>query len=116
MGVVENALMKGDFVLIETEKVANAVSQVLVILGCPFLDTVNILINCWNDMIRMSFRNIALELNMFSLQTQPFGFDNVEFSTLNWVEDSMFDDEFDGIFTTEYESFLIYDESEYDVF
>ena len=40
----------------------------------------------------------------------------MEFSTLNWVEDSVFNDAFDDIFASEYESFLINDEPEYDVF
>ena len=37
-------------------------------------------------------------------------------STLNQVEDSGFYDEFDDIFAIEYESFLIDDESKYDMF
>jgi len=40
----------------------------------------------------------------------------MKFSTLNWVEDSIFDDDFDDIFAAKYESFLIDDEPEYDVF
>jgi len=40
----------------------------------------------------------------------------MEFSTLNWVGDSIFDDAFDDVFATEYESFLINDEPAYDVF
>ena len=40
----------------------------------------------------------------------------MEFSTLNWVGDSIFDDAFDVVFATESESFLIYDEPKDDVF
>ena len=40
----------------------------------------------------------------------------MEFSTLDWIGDSVFDDTFDDIFATEYESFLIEDEPEDDVF
>ena len=36
--------------------------------------------------------------------------------TLNWVGNFVFDDAFDDAFATEYESFLIGDELEYDVF
>ena len=50
------------------------------------------------------------------MQRQPSRFDNIEFSTLNWVGDSIFDYAFDNVFATEYESFLIDDEHEYDVF
>ena len=40
----------------------------------------------------------------------------MKFSTLNWVGDSVFDDAFDDVFATGYESFLINDEPKYDVF
>ena len=40
----------------------------------------------------------------------------MEFSTLNWVGDSVFDDDFDDMFTTEYETFLIDDEPKYGAF
>jgi len=40
----------------------------------------------------------------------------MKFSTLNWVEYYVFDDDFNDMFTVEYESFLIDDEPEYDVF
>ena len=46
-------------------------------------------------MMRLCFGNMTLDLNIFNLQRQPSGFDDVEISTLNWVEDSNFDDEFD---------------------
>ena len=40
----------------------------------------------------------------------------MEFSTLNWAEDSMFDDEFHDMFIAKYESLLMDDEPEYNVF
>ena len=66
--------------------------------------------------MRLSFSNMTSDFNMFNLWRQPLGFDDVETSTLNWIEDSNFDDEFDEMFAAEYESFLIDDEPEYDVF
>jgi len=74
-----------DFVLIETEKVSNLASQVLVILGHPFLATANVLINFRNGMMGPSFDNMTVELNIFNMQRQPSGFDDMEFFTLNWV-------------------------------
>jgi len=50
------------------------------------------------------------------MQRQSFNFDNMEFSTLNWVKDSVLDDDFDDIFAIEYKSFLVDYEPEYDVF
>jgi len=105
-----------DFVVIEIEKVSNLASQVLVILVRPFLATANAPINCRNGMIRLSFGNMTIELSIFNMQRQPSGFDDMEFSTLNWVEDSVFDDAFDEMFATECKSFLVNDELEYDVF
>ena len=102
--------------MIETDKVSNVASQVPVILGHPFLATANALINCMNGMIRLSFGNMALEMNIFNMQRQPFGLDNLKLSTLNWIEDSVMDYNFDDMFTIEYEPFLVDDEPKYDVF
>jgi len=105
-----------DFVIIKTEKVSNLASQVPVILGHPLLATANALINYWSGMMRLSFGNMTIELNIFNMQRQPSGFDDMEFSTLNWAKDSVFDDASDEMFAIEYESFLVNDEPEYDVF
>ena len=55
-----------DFIVLETEKVANVAKQIPVILGRPFLATANALINCRNGMMRLSFGNMTLELNIFN--------------------------------------------------
>jgi len=122
-GIVEDVLIRVDefiypvdFVVIETKKVLNLASQVPVILGHPFLATAIELINCRNEMMRLSFGNMTIELNIFNMQRQPSGFNDMELSTLNWVKDSVFDDAFDEMFATEYEFFLVNDELEYDVF
>ena len=56
------------FVVLETERVANVVNQIPIILGRSFLATANALINCRNGMMRLSFGNMTLELNIFNLQ------------------------------------------------
>ena len=67
-------------------------------------------------MMKLSFGNMILEVqHFFLLQRQPLGFNGIETSTLDWVEDSIFNDKFDDMFT-EYEPFLIDYELEYDVF
>jgi len=85
-GTVEDVLIRMsefiycvDFVVIETKKVANA------------------LINYRNDLMRLSFDNMMLELNIFNMQRQHSGFDDIEFSTVNWIEDSPFNDDFDNM-------------------
>ena len=101
-----------DFAVIETQKMCNIANQVLVILGHPFLTTINAIINCGNGMMRLFFSNMILELNTFNMQRQSSGFDDIEFSALNWVEDSVFVDDFDNMFTVEYESFFVDDKLE----
>ena len=73
-GIVEDVFIREgeviypvDFVVIETEKVSNLASQVPVILGHPFLATANALINCTNRMMRLSFGNMTVELNIFNM-------------------------------------------------
>ena len=91
-------------------------SQVLKILRHPFLATINALINCINGMMRLFFDDMTLELNIINRKRQPSGFDDTEFPILNWMEDSILDDSFDDMFTAEYESFMMNDELECDVF
>jgi len=67
-------------------------------------------------MMRLSFGNMTIELNIVNMQRQPSGFDDMKFSALNWVEDSIFDDAFDEMFVAKYGSFLVNNEPEYDVF
>jgi hypothetical protein len=45
------------------------------ILGRPFLATSNALINCRNELMKLSFRNMTLEINIFNICKQP-GDDN----------------------------------------
>jgi len=122
-GIVKDVLIRVgefiypvDFIVTEIEKVSNLASQVPVILGHPFLATTNALINCRNETMRLPFGNMTIELNVFNIQRQPSGLDDMDFSTLNWVEDSVFDDALDDMFAAEYESFLVDDEPKYDVF
>jgi len=68
--IVENMLIRVgefiylvDFVVIETEKVSTLASQVPVILEHPFLATANAL----NGMMRLSFGNMTVELNIFNM-------------------------------------------------
>ena len=59
-GIIENVT--------KTKKVSNIVSQVPIILRRPFLDTSNALINYRNSMIRLSFGNMTLELDILNMQ------------------------------------------------
>ena len=54
----------------ETEPIANECKQIPVILGRPFLATVNALINCRNGLMNLSFGNMIVELNVFNMCKQ----------------------------------------------
>ena len=56
-----------DFVVLDTEPVAEGTNQVPIILGRPYLATFNAIINCWNRVMQLTFGNMTLELNIFHL-------------------------------------------------
>jgi hypothetical protein len=73
-GIVEDVLIKVDkfyfpvdFIVLDTEPVQNVGVQIPVILGRPFLATANTLINCRTKVMKISFDNMAVELNIFDI-------------------------------------------------
>ena len=71
-GIVEDVLVKVDkfyypvdFVVLDTEPIASGPNHVPIILGRPFLDTSNAIINCQNGVMQLTFGNMTLELNIF---------------------------------------------------
>ena len=59
-----------DFVILDTEPVAEGINQVPIILGRPFLATSNAIINCRNGVMKLTFSNMTLELNIFHLSNK----------------------------------------------
>ena len=72
-----------DFVVLETEIMMSRENKISVILGQPFLTTSNAPINCSDRKWKLTFGNMTIELNVFNVQKQPMGFENVEYPTLN---------------------------------
>lgn len=75
-----------DFMILETESISNPKGHILVILGRPFLATANALIDCCNGLMKLSFGNISIDLNIFNLGNeleQPFD--------LNIVQDTVYE-------------------------
>jgi hypothetical protein len=77
-GIVEDVLIKVDkfyfpvdFIVIDTEPVQNVGVQIPVILGRPFLATPNALINCRTGVMKISFGNMTVELNIFDISNRP---------------------------------------------
>ena len=76
-GIVEDVLVKidkfyypVDFVVLNTEPIANEPNHVPIILGKPFLATANAIINCRNGVMQLTFGNMTLELNIFHLNNK----------------------------------------------
>ncbi|MGV7988784.1 retropepsin-like aspartic protease, partial [Mycobacterium kansasii] len=71
-GIIEDVLVQVDrfyypvdFIILDTEPISNTSTQIPVILGRPFLATSNVIINCKNGVMSMSFGNMTLEMNIF---------------------------------------------------
>ena len=73
-GTVEDVLVQVDkfyypvdFVVLDTEPVAVGANYVPIILGRPFLATSNVIFNCRNGVMQLTFGNMTLEFNIFHL-------------------------------------------------
>ncbi|KAM6547440.1 hypothetical protein CsatB_019116 [Cannabis sativa] len=76
-GIVEDVLVQiekfyypVDFLVLDTQSVVNMESKIPIILGRPFLATANALINCRNGLMKISFGNMTLEVNIFHIGKQ----------------------------------------------
>jgi hypothetical protein len=76
--IVEDVLIKVDkfyfpmdFIVFDAEPVQNVGFQIPVILGQPFLATANALINYKTWVIKISFANMIVELNIFDISKKP---------------------------------------------
>ena len=58
------------FIVLDTQPV-DACNLFSVILGCLFLVTSNALINYRNGLMKLSFGNMTLEMNIFNISKQP---------------------------------------------
>ena len=76
-GIIEDVLVKidkfyypVDFVVLDTEPMAEGTHQVPIILGRPFLATCNARINCHIGVMQLTFGKMTLELNIFHLSNK----------------------------------------------
>ncbi|XP_075655087.1 uncharacterized protein LOC142625288 [Castanea sativa] len=95
-GIVEDVLIKVDafyflidFVVLDTEPALNANTQIHVILGCLFLATSNALINCRSGVMKISFGNMTVELNIFDISKQVL--DNEDIYEVDMIESLVHD-------------------------
>jgi hypothetical protein len=64
--LVQVVIYPVDFIVLDTQPV-EACNSFPVILGHPFLATYNALINCRNGLMKLSFENMTLEMNIFNI-------------------------------------------------
>ena len=76
-GIVEDVLVKVDnlyypidFVVLDTEPMAESTHQVPIILGRQFFATANAIIHCRDGVMQLTFDNMTLELNIFHLSNK----------------------------------------------
>ena len=62
---IDNFYYPVDFVVLDTEQGTIGLNHVPIILGQPFLATANALINCWSEVMQLTFGNMTIELNFF---------------------------------------------------
>ncbi|XP_062176030.1 uncharacterized protein LOC133881082 [Alnus glutinosa] len=60
-----------DFIVLDTEPIENVGVQIPVILGRPFLATANALIKCRMEVMKISFDNMMVELDIFEINKKP---------------------------------------------
>jgi len=119
-GIVEDVLVQVDkfiylvdFIVLDTQSV-EACNSFPVILGCPFLATSNALINCRNGLMKLSFGNMTLEMNIFNICKQP-GDDN-DLQEIDLIEELVYDQFESTLSKTEFDEFeelqMIYSQEE----
>nr|CAN60996.1 hypothetical protein VITISV_010329 [Vitis vinifera] len=78
-GMIEDVLVQVDkfyypvdFVILDTDPIAKGTNYIPIILGRPFLATLNAIINCRNGVMQLTFGNMTLELNIFYMCNKQF--------------------------------------------
>jgi len=94
-GIIEDVLVQVDkfiylvdFIVLDTQPV-EVCNSIPMILGRPFLATSNALINCRNGLMKLSFENMTLEMNIFNICKQP-GDDN-DLQEVDLIEELVYD-------------------------
>ena len=77
-----------DFIFLDTQPI-EACNSFPVILGRSFLATSNALINCRNELMKLSFGNMTLEMNIFNICKQPE--DDNDSQEIDVIEELVYD-------------------------
>ena len=94
-GIVEDVLVQVDkfiypvdFIVLDTQPV-EVCNLIPVILGRPFLATSNALINCRNEVMKLSFGNMTLKMDVFYICKQPGDDNNLQ--EVDFIEKLVYD-------------------------
>jgi hypothetical protein len=85
---VDKFIYPVDFIVLDTQPV-EACNSFPVILGRQFLATSNALINCRNGLMKLSFGNMTLEMNIFNICKQPR--DDNDLQEVDSIEELVYD-------------------------
>ena len=77
-----------NLIVLDTQPV-EACNSIPIILGCLFLATSNALINCRNGLMKLSFKNMTLEMNIFNICKQPG--DDSDLQEVDLIEELVYD-------------------------
>jgi hypothetical protein len=119
-GIIEDVLVQidkfiylVDFIVLDTQPV-EACNSFPVILGRPFLATSNALINCRNGLMKLSFGNMTLEMNIFNICKQPR--DDNDSQEVDVIEELVYDQFESTVSKTEFDEYtnlqMIYSQEE----
>ena len=65
---VDKFYFPANFIILDTHHIANPSTQILVILGRPFLAMYDAFIQCKNGVMSLAFENMTCELNIFIVE------------------------------------------------
>jgi len=119
-GIVEDVLVQVDkfiypvdFVVLDTQPIETC-NPIPVILGRLFLATSNALINCRNGLMKLSFGNMTLEINIFNICKQPR--DDNDLQEVDLIEELVYDQFESTLSKTEFDEYeelqMIYSQEE----
>jgi hypothetical protein len=99
---VDKFIYPVDFIVLDTQFV-EACNSIPIILERPFLATSNAMINCRNGLMKLSFGNMTLEMNIFNICKQP-GDDN-DLQEVDLIEELVYDQFESTLSKTEFDEY-----------
>jgi len=96
-----------DFIVLDKQPIVLSSTDIPVILGLPFLATFNTLINCGNGIMKHTFKNMTVELNIFNIYKQPVIDDDEKIHELDMIQNLVEDKFVHSMFSDPIEACLL---------